>query len=231
MSRAAPVESVPSRAVVDMTFVQSGKMYVRRESVGEGGQPSKRPAKSVSNGGAPGRPDGPALQSDVRNALPGAGEMIGAASRASNRRRLGMRVASLHDPHRPPGPVDDERSEMGRYSRDRHLPTRLPGSLSRRWYECNSAIRTARSSQQCSCVKPVYDFESWRPGGRARISHLHLLHLLEDGRPTRAGTCGTGLSRPISREKFSAEGHSHDRRRHGPGKNMSRASSLLQCGL
>ena len=182
-----------------MTFVQSGKMYVRRESVGEGGQPSKRPAKSVSNGGAPGRPDGPALQSDVRNALPGAGEMIGAASRASNRRRLGMRVASLHDPHRPPGPVDDERSELGRYSRDRpppvarsqdrchskrHLPTRLPGSLSRRpGTSATSAIRTERSSQRCSCVKPVYDSDSWRPGGRARISHLHLLHLREHATP------------------------------------------------
>ena len=42
-----------------------------------------------------------------------------AASRASNRRRLGMRVTSLHGPHRPPGPVDDERSELGRHSRDR----------------------------------------------------------------------------------------------------------------
>lgn len=31
-------------------------------------------------GGAPGRPDGKAPQSDVRNALPGAGETIGAAS-------------------------------------------------------------------------------------------------------------------------------------------------------
>ena len=45
---------------------------------------------------------------------------FGAEARAERaERKIGGvwgRLASLHGPYRPPGPVDDERSELGRYS-------------------------------------------------------------------------------------------------------------------